>query len=281
MPPTTESTDLARTNALPWKIEEIDLSAIDRARVREDETLFFLLATSSFVEIASHVYTVNLASYYAGDDNIRDWLTGCWEQEEIQHGRALRAYIEAVWPEFDWETANAAFYREYASRCTLAEFEPTCGLELAARCVVETGTATYYRIVHDYTDEPVLKTITGHIKADEVRHYSYFWRFFQAYRAREGLSRWPVLRAVVRRVIEAVDDDGLIAYRHAFSVRHPDRSFERREYDAFQRRFKRIMRRHFPAEMAAKMLLKPLELPDRVQRLVLPALTRGAALALL
>jgi len=278
-----ESTNGARRNApqLPWRIEDIDLSAIDRARVREDETLFFLLATSSFVEIASQVYTANLAHYYTGDDGMLAWLRSQWEQEELQHGRALRAYVQAVWPEFDWEAGNASFYREYSARCTLAEFEPTRGLELAARCVVETGTATYYRAIHDYTDEPVLKTITGHIKSDEVRHYSYFWHFFEAYRVRESLSRWRVLRAVARRVVEAFDDDGLIAFRHAFCARYPDRTFERRHYDAFQADLKRIMRRHFPVEMAVKMLLKPLDLPARVQRLVLPALTRGAALAFL
>jgi hypothetical protein len=277
-----ESPGGARRDApeLPWRIEDIDLSAIDRARVREDETLFFLLATASFVEIASHVYTANLARYYAGDQDVRAWLTGRWEQEEIQHGRALRAYVQAVWPEFDWEAANAAFYREYSARCTLAEFEPTRGLELAARCVVETGTATYYRTIHDYTDEPVLKTITGHIKADEVRHYSYFWRFFEAYRARERLGRWRVLRAVARRVVEAFDDDGLIAFRHAFCIRYPGRTFERRRYDTFQADLKRILRRHFPLEMAVKMLLRPVDLPVTVERLMLPVLTRGAALVL-
>jgi hypothetical protein len=279
----SESTNGARRNApqLPWRIEDIDLCVIDRARVRDDETLFFLLATSSFVEIASHVYTANLARYYAGDDELLDWLRTRWEHEEIQHGRALRAYVQAVWPEFDWQTANDAFYREYSARCTLAEFEPTRGLELAARCVVETGTATYYRTIHDYTEEPVLKTITGHIKADEVRHYGHFWRFFEAYRARERPSRWRVLRAVARRVVEAFDDDGLIAFRHAFCTRYPGRTFERRHYDAFQVGSKHIIRRHFPVEMAVKMLLKPLDLPGRVQRLALPALTRGAALAFL
>jgi len=265
---------------LPWRLSDIDLSAIDRERVRADETLFFLLATSSFVEIASALYTRNLSTYYAGDAAVIEWLNGQWEQEEIQHGRALRAYVQAVWPEFDWDAANAAFFADYGARCTLEEFEPTRGLELAARCVVETSTATFYRTVHDYTDEPVLKTITGHIKSDEVRHYSYFWRFFEAYRAREPVGRLRTLRAIVKRVIEAADDDGLIAYRHAFAHRFPERAFEKRHYDAFLADAKRMMRRHFPTEMALKMLLKPLDLPAWLQRLVLPPLRGGAALVL-
>ena len=49
----------------------------------------------------------------------------------------------------------------------------------------------------------------------------------------------------------------------------------------FQRRFRRVMRAHFPFEMAVKMLLKPLALPAGVQRALLPMLTRVAGLALI
>jgi hypothetical protein len=271
----------AAPRALPWRIEDIDLTAIDAAKVRQDATLFFLLVTSAFVEIASDLYTRNLSRYYAGDAELLTWLNGSWDQEEVQHGRALRDYVRAVWPEFDWERANAAFFEEYGARCTLDEFEPTRGLEMAARCVVETGTACLYRMLYDYTDEPVLKRIIGHIKADEVRHYSYFWQSFQKYRAAEGCSRWRTLVAVVRRVAEAGDDDGLIAFRHAFRGRFPDRPFELRHYQAFQVQVRRILRRHFPVEMAVKMLLKPLDLPTFVQRMMLPVLTRTAALVLI
>ena len=265
---------------LPWRLEDVDLSAIDRERVRGDETLFYMLATASFVEIASALYTRNLSAYYASDAAVLAWLTGQWEQEEIQHGRALRAYVQAVWPEFDWEAANTAFYADYSARCTLDEFEPTPALELAARCVVETSTATFYRTLHAYADEPVLKEITGHIKRDEVRHYSYFWKFFAQHRAQGNVGRAKTLLAIVRRVVEVANDDGLIAFRHAFAHRHPRRVFERRDYDAFLAEVRRIMRLHFPVEMALKMLLKPLDLPVGVQRLLLPPLRRGARLVL-
>jgi hypothetical protein len=279
MPHPIAAARAAQPAPLPWRIEDIDLGAIDIARVRGDETLFFLVVTSGFVEIASDLYTRNLCEYYAGDAPVLAWLSGEWEQEEIQHGRALRAYARAVWPEFDWDHANAAFFEEYGARCTLDEFEPTRALEMAARCVVETATASYYRMLHDYTGEPVLKRITGHIKADEVRHYSYFLHFFDQYAGRERPSRWQVARAVARRVAEASDDDGLIAFRHAFRVRYPDRPFEPRRYDAFRAQLKRIMRRHFPAQMAVRMLLKPVRLPAPVQRLLVPALTRVSTLA--
>jgi len=267
--------------ALPWRLEDIDLASIQHDKVRDDEMLFYLLVSSSFIETASDLYTRNLSEYYAGDDDLLDWLGRHWEHEELQHGRALRTYVQAVWPEFDWDAANRAFFQDYSARCTLGEFEPTRGLELAARCMVETGTATFYRTIYAYTDEPVLKTIAGHIKSDEVRHYSHFWRFFNLYRGRERVSRWRILYAVLKRVAEARNDDGLIAYQHAFRVRHPDRVFERRFYDEFHERFRNVMRAHFPFEMAVKMLLKPLDLPAGVQRAMVPMLTRVAGLALI
>jgi hypothetical protein len=62
-------------------------------------------------------------------------------------------------------------------------------------------------------------------------------------------------------------------------VRFPERPFESRHYDAFRGQLKRIMRRHFPAQMAVRMLLKPVRLPAPVQRLLVPALTRISTLA--
>jgi hypothetical protein len=42
---------------------------------------------------------------------------------------------------------------------------------VAARCVVETGTATFYRMLSELSREPVLKHLAAEISADELRHY--------------------------------------------------------------------------------------------------------------
>jgi hypothetical protein len=174
-PPQTASTlpQSGCAHDLPWRLEEVDFAKLEAERVRHDHTLFFLLVTSSFVEAASDLYARNLSAYYAADADIADWLKGHWEQEEMQHGRALRAYIRAVWPEFDWERANANFFTEYSAMCTLDEFEPTRGLEMAARCVVETGTSSLYRAIHNYADEPLLKELIRYVMKDESRHVAF------------------------------------------------------------------------------------------------------------
>lgn len=271
-------TQPAATRGLPWHVDEIDFSGLVADRVRDDDTLFFLLVSASFVEIESDLYARNLGAFYAGDDDLLDWLNAHWEHEEVQHGRALRRYVRHAWPEFDWDAAHRGFAAEYRARCTLDAFEPDRALELAARCVVETCTATYYRTLHAYTSEPVLKRLTGHIKDDEVRHYSHFLRGFERHQHDAPRSRWTILRTLVRRMNEARDDDGEIAFRHAWAVRRPERAFQPRDYAAFTAEVKRIMRQHFPTKMAVRMLLKPLRLPPAVQRPLLPLLARTAGL---
>ena len=265
--------DIARTApvappaapALPWRLQDIDFSRLERDKVRGDDALFFLLATSALVEAATHHYASNLIDYYAGDAELATWLRAQWQPEELQHGEALRAYVEAVWPEFSWDRAFGGFYPEYAAACTQEELEPSRALEMAARCVVETGTSTLYQTLNTYATEPVLREITARLKSDEVRHYSYFYDAYRRYCAENGRPpRWKVGRALLRRVLEAFSDDGDIAFRHAWNGRHPDRPSTPENYKTFQKAMRERITPCLPVTMSTKMLLKPLALPPRV-----------------
>ena len=265
MSSTAELSAAAAAPALPWRLEDIDFSRLQRDKVRDDEALFFLLATSALVEAATHHYASNLIEYYAGDAELAAWLRAQWQPEELQHGRALRAYVEAVWPEFSWDRAYGGFYPEYAAACTQEELEPSRALEMAARCVVETGTSTLYQTLNTYATEPVLREITAKLKADEVRHYSYFYEAYRSYCAANGMpSRWRVARALLRRVLEAFNDDGDIAFRHAWNGRYPDRPATPADYKRFQTAMRARITPNLPVTMSTKMLLKPLALPPRL-----------------
>ncbi len=171
-------------------------------RVRGDRDLFYLLVSASFIESGSDTYAGNLATYYARVPDAAGWLSEHWEAEELQHGLALRRYVEHVWPEFDWERGYARFFGEYSKTCSIDQFEPTEGLEMAARCVVETGTAAYYRALEQASDEPVLRDLTRRISNDEVRHYKHFYHFFNRFAESERLGRLRVLGALARRLLE-------------------------------------------------------------------------------
>jgi hypothetical protein len=141
--------------------------------------------------------------------------------------------------------------------------------------MIETGTATYYRMLHDYATEPVLKRILHHIRSDEVRHFKHFLAYFRAYEARERNGRLKTLVALGRRVREATGDDGWIAYRHAFEVRHAGRACTRGDYAAWMARINRLAHANYPFRMAAEMLLSPLALRGRFRDLVARALAAG------
>jgi len=246
---------------LPWRLDDIDLDAVDVERTRNDEPLLLLLAASSFVEAASAVYSRNLLAHFAGDGVISGWLAGHWEQEELQHGRALRAYIAKAWPGFHWERAYRAFFPDYTGACTREELEPSCGLELVARCVVETGTATLYRSIHNYARDPVLKTIAANISSDEVHHYRQFFHYFTRYQITERHSRYQILRALLRRAAELRESDMNCGVRHAFAELYGGSGRASPPFHEMKARVAALVRRHFPFEMAAKMAIKPLAVP--------------------
>ena len=245
---------------LPWSISEIAFEAIDHAAVRDDETLFFVLASAALIESGSDLYTSVLVDYF-GASPAAQWLRGHWEPEELQHGAALRRYIGTVWPAFEWETANDNFMREYARYCSPGALESTPALELVARCVVETGTAALYRALQDYAAEPVLKDLAGRIRSDEVRHYKHFHRFFHDYNAISGHGRWPVLRALARRLAEVRNEDADCALRHVFRQRYPDEQVDSAHFRAVSTQARALVMRHVAPDMMVKMFLQPLQLP--------------------
>lgn len=257
-----------------WTLASIPYERIDVARTRVREDLFYLVTAASFVEIASDLYTRNLVSYFQGDNEVAQWLNDHWQHEEVQHGEALRAYVERVWPDFDWQRAYQGFFGEYSRLCTVDEFEPTRGLEMVARCVVEMGTATYYRALCECAQEPVLALLADHIRADEVRHYKHFFRYFKKYNVAERKGRLRVMGALKRRLLEVRNDDAEIALWHTFHVREPHLGRDSDEFRAMFTAVRRAVQGHYPVGMAIKMLLKPLALPGVVQQVLAPPLSK-------
>lgn len=252
---------MSYSNDLPWSVESLDFSKIELARIRHNEDLFLLLCSASFVESGSNLHTQNLVKHFDGNQQLQTWLSQHWEREELQHGHALAAYVRAVWPEFDWDRGFMAFSKEYAAMRTAEQLESSRGLELMARCAAETGTASLYRALNDITDESVLKQLTNHIKSDEVRHYNHFHQHFRLYREHEGFGRYKMLRVILRRGNEIKREDSAIALRQVFNQCYPQHLGNETEFRRVSDRVRGLLRRHMPAGMTVKMLLRLLSLP--------------------
>jgi len=252
-----------------WSLEDIPWHAIQHDAVARNKAFFYLVASASLMESATDLYTENLIDFFVDDKEVASWLEHYWLPEELQHGRALRRYVEIAWPEFDWEPAFRRFVEEFRPFCDVA-LEAARSLEMASRCVVEMGTASYYTTLSRGSPEPVLSVLTRRIVEDEVRHYKHFYRFFRKYRGMESPSRAAVVPALWRRLRVSGGDDSFIVLKHVYTARHPGDSFDLGVYRNLRRECGDLVRDHFPHEMSVRMLLKPLGLGPRTQRAALP-----------
>jgi hypothetical protein len=258
-----------------WSLGDIPWNAIRPDVVARNEGLFYMVAAASLMESATDLYTANLIEFFAGDDEIASWLADYWLPEELQHGKALRCYVEAAWPDFPWDSVRDAFVDEFRPFCDEA-LEDARGLEMASRCVVEMGTASFYRSLSRASPDPVLAVVTDRIARDEVGHYKHFYRFFRKYREAERPGRGAIGRALVRRLRMTGGEDRTIVLKHVHAARRPGARFDNRVVRDVQRRSRELMRPHFPVEMSIRMLLKPLDLGPRVLRVCVPVLAAVA-----
>lgn len=259
-----------------WSFDDIVRLGIESASVRDDEHIFHILVAASFIEAATHKYASNLCEHFHDDPEVCQWLKQGWEPEELNHGAAIRRYIGHVWPAFDWQRAYDGFLAEYSLTCTVEELENSRALEMAARCVVEMGTSTYYGAIRQYAGDPALRQMATLIRRDEVGHYKHFYRYFLKYNALEGNGRLRVFGALWRRLLEIRSGDADCALWHVFSALHPQ---QERDGAAFRQEIgeiARILRSNYPTTTAIKMFLKPLGLAPVVQRAVIPPVNQAA-----
>jgi hypothetical protein len=138
-----------------------------------------------------------------------------WGREETQHGRVLGRWAEMADPTFKLEDAVARFRRGYRpahfSSSDTTSVRGSRRGEMIARCVVESGTSSYYTAIKDATQEPVLKEIAGRIAADEFRHYKLFFETLHR-QGEPDLPFWRKLLIALARITESDDDE--ICYSH-------------------------------------------------------------------
>ncbi|MDD2357341.1 MAG: ferritin-like domain-containing protein [Thiovulaceae bacterium] len=254
--------------------KDIDYDSIDTTKVKENRFLFYLLTIASFVEITSETYAKNLSEYYSDNLEAVSWINESWQKEELQHGKALRAYILYVWPEFLWQKTYERFLELYLPLCNTDSFQATRALEMLARMIVETGTSTMYRAFESYAkscDEPVLAALSHYIYKDEVNHYSYFDHYFKHYNQKENLGRTVILKVIAKRLKEASSEDIEMGYQSIYELEHKGR-FEFSSYELFKKELKDLAKKHYPYNMAIKMMVQPLNLNKAVEMTMIPVI---------
>ena len=212
-----------------WTLDEIPWHCFDSSRL--DSEIVKLVKAASLVEYNGEAYAHHLCRIFADDPEFQGNARR-WGEEEVQHGKVLARWAELADREFDFETAfrrfqagyHVDFDREVSRRGSRSG-------EMIARCMVEVGTSSYYSVLRDAVEEPVLKEICRRIAADEIRHYKLFYKNLTRCLERERIGFWDRFRVAAGRILESEDDELAYAYYAANGAAEPyDRNHYRRAY---------------------------------------------------
>jgi hypothetical protein len=261
-----------------WTLDDVDWSRFEPDKV--DGELLAAVKAASLVEYNAPDYVTYLKRVYRGASDDIIVKIEHWGEEEIQHGLALARWAELADPDFDFRRSFARFRELYRP----PHFDGVEGSvrgskrgEMIARCVVESGTSSFYSAIRDATDEPVLKEVAGRIAADEFRHYRLFYEILQAQTEPE-LPTWRKVWVAATRVKESDDDELACAYYCANVPRERERElpYHRKQYArAYHAKAMTLYQRHH-IDKLVKMVVKPTGLnpSGRLSNLAAAALWR-------
>ena len=193
-----------------WQIDDVAWDHFDPALV--DQAIVPLVKAASMVERNGIDYAAYLAGVFADDPDFRA-AADAWAIEEVQHGDALGRWAMLADPTWDYEGAFARYRAGFkVDVAATSSIRGSRTGELIARCMVETGTSSYYTALADATQEPVLREICRQIAADEFRHFKQFYDHMRRYLAREQISLLRRLRIAAGRIGETEDDELAFAF---------------------------------------------------------------------
>jgi len=223
-----------------WTLDDIPWSELDRSKV--DPEILRTIKAASLVEQNGADYAQYLCNVFYDDPEFQE-VARRWGEEEIQHGQALGRWAMLVDPDFDHAKASERFTRGFRVKLDVRDsVRGTRSGELLARCIVETGTSSYYTALGEATDEPVLKAICQRIAADEFRHYKLFYSYLKRYLRREHIGLWERLRVAAGRLVESEDEELSYAY---YAANENAAAFDHRRYNnAYAQRVYTLYRKH-------------------------------------
>ncbi len=193
-----------------WRIEDVPWDRFDPALT--DPDIVPLVKAAAMVERNGMDYAVYLGRIFRDDPDFRGAAEN-WAVEEVQHGDALGKWAMLADPGWDFEAAFARYRAGYKLPLDAdASIRGSRTGELIARCMVETGTSSYYTALADAAKEPVLQQVCRLIAADEYRHFKLFYDHMRRYLVRENLSMLTRLRIAAGRITESEDDELAYAF---------------------------------------------------------------------
>ncbi|WP_144186256.1 ferritin-like domain-containing protein [Elioraea rosea] len=196
-----------------WHIDEVAWDRFDPSKV--DPEIVPLVKAAAMVERNGDDYADYLCNVFHDDPDFSR-AARYWAVEEVQHGEALGRWATLADPGWDYQAAFARFRKDFKIETEVdRSVRGSRTGELIARCMVETGTSSYYTALGEGSTEPVLVEICRLIAADEYRHFKLFYDHMRRYLAREKLSVIERLKIGLGRIGETEDDELALAFHCA------------------------------------------------------------------
>jgi rubrerythrin len=193
-----------------WQIDDVAWDRFDPLKV--EPAIVPLVKAAAMVERNGIDYATYLKNVFSQDPDFR-MATDNWAVEEVQHGDALGKWSMLADPGWDYEGSFARYKAGYQVPLDVdMSVRGSLTGELIARCMVETGTSSYYTALADATEEPVLEQVCRLIAADEYRHFKLFYDHMKRYLGREKISMARRLRIAAGRITESEDDELAFAF---------------------------------------------------------------------
>ena len=228
-----------------------------RALVRFNAVTFHSLAIASFLESTVPLHVNRLARVYGAHPDVRGWLEQAWWPQRAELGRQLRGYVEATWPEFDWNAAYQEFSESYRPHSGFAGRNGGIALEALGLCVTSAQAALFYRALANSADDPALRGLALKAAGDHAGYFDFFQALFERCKSGERVGFAATWRTVISVSRSARDHDVATAFQVLGGNWNGAPLVPCLSYSEYRERMARSIQRHAALGPVERLLFRP------------------------
>ena len=228
-----------------------------RALVRFNGLAFHSLATASFLETVAPRQATRLSQACGGRPDLAAWLEQVWWPRRAELGRQLRDYIEATWPEFDWNGAYEEFAEAYRPGQAISGGAGGTAVQALALCVISAQSALLYRALGASVDDPALRALTARAATEHAAFFDTLRPIYERGRRLEGLGLIASWQAAGRVCRAARDGAVAAAFRPLAESWKGASIVPGLSYPEYRNRMSQLVLRCASLGWLERLLLKP------------------------
>jgi len=228
-----------------------------RALVRFNGLVFHSLAAASFLETAVPGHVNRRTQVFGAHPDVGFWLEQAWLPQRAELGRQLREYVEATWPEFDWNAAYHEYYESHRPRFALENGHGGLSLEALGLCVTAAQAALFYRALANSADEPALRALARKAACDHAGFFDTFRALFERCQQVERVGFAATWRTIIAISRSARDHDVAAAF-HALARNWKGAAIvPGLDYPEYRKRMAQRIERHAGLGPVERLLFRP------------------------